>query len=206
MIKIMIEQGSEAWFDIRCGRFTASIFKNVMSGDATASYKDLITNVAGEVITGVIEETYSNANMERGIELEPEARKEYAEIGGAVEEIGFILYEEDHNFHDWVGVSPDGLKEDNGIIEIKCPLMKAHLNYIEKNVLPNEYKWQVQGQLMVTGADYCDFVSYYPGMKLFIIRITPDIEMHNELSNKLEAAIEAVKMKIKIYDDYTFLD
>ena len=201
MIIIKVEQGSEAWFQERCGRFTASKFSTLMSGLSTKGYKDLITDVAGEVITGEVEETYTNDNMKRGTELEPEARQVFMdETGLNVHEVGFVLNE---RFEDWVGVSPDGMIfTDESILEIKCPLRKTHLNYIRANKLPSEYKWQVQGQLLITGVKKAYFMSYYPKMKPFIIEVLPDVEMHNQLLERFEVAINDVKEQIKNYNEY----
>lgn len=202
MIKIHCDQGSEAWHEQRCGKFTASQFKDLMSGETTAGYTKLIASIAGQVISGETEESYSNANMERGIELEPEARSFYENhTETEVEQVGFVLPE--NELAEWVGVSPDGLIGDDGGVEIKCPLASTHLRYIKENRLPLEYKWQVQGQLWITGRKWWDFMSYYPNMKPFILRVYPDIEMHKELKVRLEKAIKDTKEIIQSYQDYT---
>jgi hypothetical protein len=160
--------------------------------------------VAGEIISGESEESYQNADMERGIELEPEARAEYESIFGEVEQVGFVLPDEDDPLHNWVGVSPDGIRWP-GIIEIKCPRIKTHLNYMKSDSLPNAYKWQIQGQLMITGAEWCDFMSYYPKLKPVIIRVYPDAEMQEQLKNRLLKAIEQVHEIIVSYNAYEYL-
>jgi len=203
MIIIDCEQRSEAWHQVRLGRFTASKFSDVMAGETTETYKGLIVDIAGEILTGEAEEGYTSADMERGVELEPEARYEYSLIAGDVIEIGFVIPDETDELHDFVGVSPDGFIND-GILEIKCPKLKTHLNYIRANVLPNAYKWQVQGQLMITGAKWCDFMSYYPKLKPFIIRVLPDLKMQEELRARLLSSIEKVKETIEIYNNYEF--
>ena len=206
MILINVIQGSEAWYEARLSRFTASQFAKVMAGDSTATYKDLLTTTAGEVLSGQIEETYSNAIMERGIEMEPEARREYESIFDLeVETVGFVLPDEDDPLHEWVGVSPDGFVNGDGLLEIKCPLMKTHMNYIAAGKLPNDYKWQVQGQLMITGREWCDFMSYYPNLKPFIIRIYPDKEMIDQLRERLLQSVIHVKEIIKNYKLYDYL-
>lgn len=205
MILHNFEQKSEAWHEARAGRVTGTRFKNLMSATGTASYQDLITNIACEIITGLQEETYSNADMERGIENEPIARMVYEDIMGvSVAQVGFITPDEDNRFNEWIGVSPDGLIE-NGILEIKCPKAKTHLEYIQDNKLPTEYRYQVQGQLFVTGLEYCDFMSYYEGMKPFIIRVYPEQELFKEFEERLEKLIIQVKEKINIYNQYTHL-
>lgn len=202
MILFNCEQRSEAWHEARLGRVTGTRFKNLVSKESTASYQDLITDLACEIVTGKAEEAYVNATMEAGIETEPEARKEYENIFGVdVIEVGFVIPDEGHKYHDWVGISPDGLI-DNGMIEIKSPLMKTHMEYIFSNKLPSEYVYQVQGQLFVTGREYCDFMSYVSGMKPFIIRVYPDLELHSIFETKLDAIIERVKEKIERYNKY----
>jgi len=201
MIILTMEQGSEAWFEARCGLITATRIASMMAGESTKTYKDLITDLAGEIITGEVEESYSNAIMERGTELEPFARGEYESIFDTeVKEVGFVLSEK---YKDWLGVSPDGLTTDGGL-EIKCPLRKTHINYIEANRLPNEYKWQVQGSLFVTGLPHWDFMSYYPNMKPFILRVYPDKEMHLDIEQRLIKTIANVKAKIKMYKNYNY--
>jgi len=205
MIIHNIEQQSEAWFQSKCGRVTGTRFKALMAGESTQTYKDLITNIACEIITGKAEETYSNAIMEHGIETEPIARAEYESIFETeVKTIGFLTPDEDHKYHHWIGISPDGIL-DNAMIEIKCPLMKTHLEYIESGKLPADYKHQVQGQLFVSGFDYCDFMSFVEGMKPFIVRVKPDLELFKEYEIRLDKLIELVKEKLSIYEKYDYL-
>ena len=82
MIKHNIEQRSEAWHHIRLGRITGTLFNDLMCKTDLKSYQDLITDIAGEIITEEEEtiESYSNAIMERGIELEQEAIQSYENI------------------------------------------------------------------------------------------------------------------------------
>ena len=207
MIIYDIEQRSEAWHEARCGRVTGTTFKNLMSKDTTDSYKNLVTNIACEIITGRAEETYSNATMEAGIEIEPEARNEYeVSFDVKIKQAGFIIPDEGEPYHQWIGISPDGLTPDNGMIEIKCPLMRTHFEYIEAGRLPAEYRYQVQGQLFVTGFNYCDFVSYVDGMKLFVVRVLPDLELFKEFELRLDKLIVQVLEKISMYNKYNYLN
>jgi len=205
MIIYNCEQQSEAWHEARLGRVTGTRFQELVMGETTKGYKDLVSNIACEIITGRSEESYSNAIMEAGIETEPEARSEYESLYSQVKQVGFIIPNEDNKYHNWTGISPDGLTADNGMIEIKCPLMKTHLGYIEDNRLPTEYIKQVQGQLFVTGFDYCDFMSYVNGMKPFIVRVLPDKELFAEFEKRLDKLIIEVEKKIEIYNQYELL-
>lgn len=204
MIKFDIEQRSEAWYAIKCGRVTGTRFSALVAKETTKTYKDLVADITTEIITGRMEETYSNEIMERGIETEPYARREYENIFDVkVEQCGFIIPDEDGKYHEWIGISPDGLIE-NGLLEIKCPLMKTHLNYISSGKLPAEYRYQVQGQLFVTGLEFCDFMSHVEGMKPFIIRVEPDKELHSEFDIRLDVLIEEVIQLKSIYEKYNY--
>lgn len=216
MIIHNIEQGSEAWFSARCGKVTGTRFKALVAGESTATYKDLLTNIVCEIITGKAEETYSNAIMEHGIETEPIARTVYESMFDCkVKTTGFITPDEDHKYHEWIGISPDGLLLQNdlipikqtefeGILEIKCPLMRTHFEYIEANKLPSEYRYQVQGQLFVTGLSYCHFMSYVEGMKPFVIPVLPDQELFAEFERRLDALIIQVQNKLETYHKYNY--
>lgn len=204
MIKIDIQQLSEAWFYARLGRVTGTRFKDLVAAKTTASYNNLVAEVASEIITesNADEPSYENEWMVRGHELEPVARIEYSELmEEAVEQCGFIMPDEDHKFHEWLGISPDGLTA-KGMIEIKCPKRSTHIYYIRENRLPTEYFWQVQGQLYVTGLPYCDFVSYYPKMKLFIIRVLPDPAAFTRIEMEMEFFIKNVCELVSIYGKY----
>ena len=206
MIKYNIDQGSEAWFSARCGRVTGTRFKALMAGHSTVTYKDLIADMTCEIITGKMEEGFVNAAMEHGIETEPKARQEYETMFDvSVEEVGFIIPEEDNKYHDWIGVSPDGLVGD-GLLEIKCPKMKTHLGYIAGRKLPTEYRYQVQGQLFVTGLQFCDFMSYVEGMKPFIVRVYPDPEIFKEFEQRLNDVIKLVQMYLNEYEKYDYYE
>jgi putative phage-type endonuclease len=207
MIIHNIEQGSEAWFAARCGRVTGTRFKALVAGEGTATYKDLVTNIVCEIITNKAEETYSNAIMEHGIETEPIARLEYVFLFETeVKTAGFITPDEDHKYFTWIGISPDGLLPEEGILEIKCPLMRTHFEYIEANKLPAEYRYQVQGQLFVTGLKYCDFMSFVDGMKPFIIRVYPDLELFKEFEKRLDLLIIQVQNKLSTYHKYDYIN
>lgn len=203
MISILIEQGSEAWYQARLGRITGTRFNALMMTDSTKGYKDLILDIACETISGEFDEQFKSTLMERGGELEDEARDYYAEeFGLEVSQVGIIYPDEDNEFYEWVGVSPDGLTD--GVLEIKCPLRKTHLHYISEGTLPKEYKWQVYGLLFVTGLPYCDFMSYFPDMKPFILRVYPDEKIFAEITGRLQVTIKRIKEKLEMYQNYSY--
>jgi len=200
-----MEQRSEAWHEIKLGRFSATRIDSLMSAKSTAKYQNCIAEVACEILTHETEENYVSEDMERGIDLEPEARKLYESIFEIeVQEVGFI--EPENDYGEWVGVSPDGLVGEYGMLEIKCPKAKTLFKYISDNKLPNEYKWQVQSQLFFTGRQWCDFMAYYPGLKPFLLRVYPDMEMFAQIDKEVLNAIKEVKKIIEIYNNYDHLN
>lgn len=194
MSKANAEQEGAAWMLDRVGAFTASRASDLMARTKTgygASRGALLTLLAVERLTGEPVETYTNGAMQRGIELEAEARDAYSfETGQAVEESGFIP----HPNVERCGCSPDGLIGDNGLVEIKCPAnMAKHLDALKTGAHATEYAWQLQHQLWVTGRKWVDATSFDPrfpdGLQLAITRVYRD-----------EAAITALAEAVAVAD------
>ncbi len=195
---IECEQLSPEWFAIRAGVPGASNFDSILTtkGEPSKQQTKYLYRLAGERITGKKEETYQNSAMQRGIELEAEARSFYelaTEV--TVKQVGYCLNEEPR-----YGCSPDGLVGDDGLVEFKCPMMATHIGYMIKENLYTDYLQQVQGQLFVTGRKWCDLVSYYPGIKPIIIRVERNenflIKLKVELQlfcEKLEDIVNKIK-------------
>lgn len=193
-------QGSAEWLALRAGKLTGSRFADLMattkSGPST-SRANLIVTVALERLTGEPESTYQNDAMRRGSELEPLARGAYeAHTGELVDQVAFIV----HPRLPYVGISPDGLVGDEGLLEIKCPSAQAkHLYALRNGAHAQEYRWQVQGQLWVAERQWCDVVSYDPrfpsGLQLAIERVARDeiaIKTLEEACIKADAEITAI--------------
>lgn len=181
-------QGTPEWLTLRAGKFTGSRFADLMAvtrSGPSASRANLIVAVALEILTGEPEQTYQNDAMRRGTELEPFARGAYeAHTGELVEQVAFVT----HPTMPYVGVSPDGLLGDDGLIEIKCPASQAkHLAALRDGAHANEYRWQIQGQLWVTDRQWCDAVSYDPrfpeGLQLAIRRVERDEKAIKDLQD-----------------------
>ena len=128
--------------------------------------------VIAERLTGVPAESYSNAAMQWGNLQEPEARKAYQfETMRKVEQVGFVL----HPRIPYAGASPDGLIDERGLVEIKCPNTSTHIETLLGGIVPKRYVTQMQWQMSCTGRAWCDYVSFDPRMperiQLFIQRI-----------------------------------
>lgn len=150
-------QGSEQWHTARLGKATTSNFHKVLAKGSGSTRFQYLAAVATERITGKRTPGIETPDMKRGIELEAQARAMYEVIANlTVQQVGFIQFNND------IGCSPDGLIDEDGTLEIKCPKLETHKKYIADGKLPSIYVPQVQGTLWVTGRKWCDFVSYCP--------------------------------------------
>jgi len=186
---IECEQGTPAWIQARLGIPSASSYSKLVTatGKSSAQAEGYINQLVAERITGEQTMVHVSEPMQRGIDLEPEARFRYEmETGRIVKQVGFLM-------HDTIqaGASPDGLVGENGGLEIKCPSPATHIEYLRDGGLPAKYVQQVQGCLWITGRDWWDFMSYHPKMEPLIVRVFRDEEFIKALEC---AVIDAVKV------------
>ena len=167
-----IEQGSDAWLRLRMGIPTTSEFSTIMAsgrgGGESKMRATYMRKLAGEILTGELMESYSNGHMERGKDMEDEARAMYAlEYNTDPVRVGFVT-----NFN--AGCSPDSFIGDKGGLEIKTALPHIQIERLERNDLPPEHRAQVQGCIWLCERDHWDFVSYWPKLPLLRIRVPRD--------------------------------
>jgi hypothetical protein len=170
-------QGSEEWLAARAGIATASCFGAILarikSGEA-AERRNYRARLVVERLTGRSVPAFVNAAMKQGTEREPLAREAYeVRTGAFVREVGLLR-------HDTIeaGASPDGLIDNDGGLEIKCPELATHLEYLRLASEPPAYTPQIQGCMWISGRDYWDFVSFNPdfppSMQLVVRRVRRD--------------------------------
>lgn len=168
-----ILQRSEDWHADRCGKVTASRIKDVDAKPIKGKAHNALTlTILTERLTGVQEESFTNKAMQWGIDQEPYAIAAYEnETGNFVIGTGLI----DHPVIKMSGASPDGLVDQDGQLEVKCPSTQTHLNTVLTGEVPNEYVPQIIWQLACTRRKWCDFVSYDPRLpehlQLVVIRV-----------------------------------
>jgi putative phage-type endonuclease len=181
----MIEQRSEEWFAARVGRLTASRISEmratIAGGKPAASRANLLAQLVCERLTGKRVEIFESADMRRGTELEPAARAAYeAASGNIVQPSGFVL----HPTIKWLGASPDGLIDADGLVEIKCLNAANHIAMLQ-GAGHSKYIDQVQTQLMCTGRKWCDLSFWHPDfpehLQLKVIRIEADANCQNHI-------------------------
>lgn len=190
-------QGSPEWFAQRLGKVTASRLADVMAkgkGSAEAATRATYrAELVAERLTGKAAEGFTNAAMKWGTDCEPLARAAYeAEYGLLVTETGMVA----HPHIPMSGASPDGFVSIDGLIEIKCPETKGHIDTILSGEAPTKYIPQMQWQMACTGRAWCDFVSFDPrmpeDMKLFVKRVPRDDKRIAELEDEVVAFLAEV--------------
>lgn len=188
-----IDQGSDDWHALRRGVITASTISRLLTATGKPANNDTsraqLLQLLAERITGATEPGFYGDDMARGNLLEPFARDLYVKHYQPVQECGFVSAEFDGVL---IGYSPDGLIGDDGLIEIKSPRAKTHLKSLLSNEAPAEYLPQVQTGLAVTGRRYCDFISYAPGLPLFVARVKRD----EAAIERLVAAAQAAEAQL----------
>lgn len=181
MIQIFnMDQGGDEWFQARLGIPTASKFATVMAKGEGKTRSEYMRKLAGEIITGEVTESFSNSHTERGKSMEDEARETYAFINSAEPELVGFIRNGDR------GASPDSLIGNNGGLEIKTALPHIQIDRLERNRLPPEHKAQVQGSLLVSGREWWDFVSYWPRLPMFCIRVYRDNAYIKTMSDEID--------------------
>jgi hypothetical protein len=190
-------QGSPEWLAARLGRVTMSELKSLLvkgkgPGGLGAGAITYMHQLIGERITGELAEPFQgNAHTRRGHELEGVARALYCDATGEPQpqEVGLILNHE-------VGYSPDSLVGDDGLLEIKTKLPKFQIEVLLNGEIPDEHIPQCKGGLWVSEREWIDFVSYWPGMPLFIKRAYRDEIMIRTIAERVEAFHEEMERRI----------
>ncbi|XP_073708315.1 uncharacterized protein [Garra rufa] len=184
------------WHSLRKPRVTSSRFREVCHVRGQSS--------AASLAVRILRSSYQSAEMKRGLQMEPKAIEEYC----CIKEVnhypcGFII----HPDAPWLGSSPDGLVYDPkadpvfGLVEVKCPNVKSYVDCaylrVSSGVLElkqsHSYYWQVQGQLLISGLKWCDFVVYTED-DMFMQRIYRD-----------EGVIKTIKEKVDHFYFYFYL-
>jgi len=184
-----VDQRTDSWRQARLGKITASRLSDVMAKVKTGystSRKNYMAELICERLTGQPAEHYQSAAMQWGTDNEPLARSAYeAKYGVMVEEVGFIDHPAIPNF----GASPDGLIDDEGGLEIKCPNTATHIEFLTGGNIDECYIFQLTAGMMCTGRAWWDFVSYDPrlpdNLSLFVRRVYRDEVLIAEIEREI---------------------
>ena len=182
-----LPQGSEEWLKTRIGKFGGTDAQAVATNGK--GLETLCFEKVGEIITGRPKTSYTNLDMERGNELEKTAREAYEmKTGKTVTIVGYVEQSE------YIGVSPDGLVGDDGLVEIKCPTDANFIRFLYDKKPESKYIWQMQHQMLVADRKWCDYVIFNDNLnRIEITRVERDEKMIEKIRIGLEAGISKIK-------------
>lgn len=191
-----IKQGTDQWKEIRSGIPTASMFKAIIAKGEGKTRKAYLNRLAAEIITGESIESFTSQAMQRGTQMEDEARSFYCFLKDVeTTQVGFIK-------NGRKGASPDSLIGIDGLLEIKTQRGDLLVETILKDEFPPEHMAQVQGQLWVSEREWCDLIVYWPNMPQFIKRIYRDESYINRLTQEIDRFNEELDKVVSKINSY----
>ena len=198
-----IKQNSEEWLDEKIGMFSASPADKLLSDKGTKGYKELISKIAEERITGKRSDRSvfgGNRYTDRGHEFEPIARDDFEfRTLNPVKLVGVVIKDE------WSLCSPDGLIYEDTLHQIKCPIFSTQEEYLElakttndpKKIIGGSYYKQSQFELYVTGREVNIWTAFHPHLRALDIEIVRDSEMLDMIHDRITEAKEEVLARIE---------
>jgi putative phage-type endonuclease len=195
----MMDQRSAEWFAARLGRLTASRVADMMATTRSgwgASRANYAWELAIERLTGQPTTGFCSPAMQWGIDQEDRARAAYQiHALATVKEVGFIEHPK-----LFAGASPDGLIDDEGMLEIKCPSSSTHGETLLSGRIDDKYHKQMQFQLACSGRAWCDFASFDPRfpdeMQLWVKRVERDETAIREIEEAAEQFLAEVDQTV----------
>lgn len=194
----MADQRTAEWHQERLGKVTASCLHKVMAklrdGRPGAERSNYMAQLICERLTGNPTEGFTNAAMQRGTEVEPQARAMYAfQTGNDVEETGF----HSHPQIEMAGASPDGFVGEDGLLELKCPNSATHIATLRGEPIDRKYVLQMQWQMACTGRAWCDFASFDDRLPEEMALHVQRVERDNKLIAEMEAEVRAFLSEVE---------
>ena len=192
-----IDQGAEAWHQLRIGNPGASSFKRIVTttGARSKSAEKYMYELASEIIKGEKKESYTNAHMEEGLAMEQESRSLYEMNHDVdVEQVALCYPDEQKMYH----CSPDGImRELKRGFETKNAIGDIQIDRLLRGKLPTEHLAQCQGSMLVTGYDTWHFQSYSRGLPPLTVLVERDEAFIDKLRTELEAFCQELAYTVR---------
>lgn len=200
-----VDQGSDAWLQLRCGMLTASEMSLIITPTLKAASNDKerthLYELLAQRITNYVEPHYVSDAMLRGKDDEIEAVIKYGRRYEPVTHTGFITNDK---FGFTIGYSPDGLVGKDGLVECKSRAQKYQIrtliDYVAEDKIDPDFMLQVQTGLLVSEREWCDLVSYCGGLPMATVRVYPVPEIQEAIvsaASGFEARLAAAMCKYK---------
>lgn len=179
------EQRSQTWYKERYGKFTASKIIDLLGVKGLGlTGETYAVERAIEQLFGEVEEGFTSKDMQRGIDLEPTAFAKFVEVHPnlKVQNCSFFAYGEH------AGASPDGLVDEDAILEIKCPKGKKFFRLVAEENIDKIYIAQMQMQMLATGRNKAYFFNY--------LELDDKVYHHTIIVERDEAMIDLIKERL----------
>lgn len=202
MIVHDVAQRSPEWAALRAGRFCASRASDMLAtradGKPAAGRTNLRVQLVLENVTKrSLDSDFQSAAMLQGIEREADALAAYEAQGAVVRSVGFVS-------HDTLmaGGSPDGVIGNFvGLVEAKCCIPATHLDFLKTGTVPGEYGKQILHLLWLTGAQWCDYLSYQPDfpepLRVKVVRVLRDEGAIGQYDTKVRTFLAEVNREVE---------
>ena len=204
----MIKQGTIEWLNQRVGSVTASQVANVVARTKTGTSekrKRYLYEIVAERLTGQSVDVPVTNAMQRGIDLEPQAREIFAKTMKDFKVTEAEFYK--HPTIKYAGASPDGLIGKFGLLEIKAMGQIHHCRQLaEPNRILNkdhelQMLWQQACQPERMFSIYLCFNPDFPvKQQLFVQKLHRDNKKIQELEvavrdflNEVETTLTKIK-------------
>jgi predicted phage-related endonuclease len=203
-----VPQRSLEWKHARCGRITSSRAADMLSrgkkkagGDyeEAAGRRNLRIQLALERLTGIPQERgFHSDAMQFGADTEALARYAYeCATNQTIASTGFLV----HN-NLMAGTSLDGhIGDYEGLLEIKCPFPATHYEALETGKVPGNYIKQITHALWLTGAQWCDWISFEPSFpeksRLKVVRVERDDAAIAEYEEEVKKFLAEVDERVE---------
>ncbi len=201
MIALDVEQGTDEWLDARLGVATASQFGRILTPKTrklSAGMKSYVAENLAEWVSGQRVDGINSDAVMRGTALEPDAVNCYEfEYSVDTTTVGLVMLDDE----GLVGASPDRLVGDDGLLEIKCPMLKGFMAYQVMDEPEREHISQIQGQLFVTGRKWCDLMIYNPDLPPIYRRVYPDPAWVEAFRVALDAYLKLLRTELQALRD-----
>ena len=191
----MIKQGTIEWHNQRVGSVTASQIANVVAKTKTGTSekrKRYLFEIVSERLTGQSVDVPITQAMQRGIDLEPQARDIFAKSMAKdfdVQEAGYYK----HPTIKYAGASPDALLGKFGLLEIKAMGQLAHCRQLAEphKILNKEHELQMLWQqACMPERLFSIYLCYNPDFPMKQQCFVQKIHRDNKKIRELEVAVE----------------
>lgn len=186
-----VEQGGPEWAQSRLGIPTTSRFSDIITPKTRQLSKSSVkyrNELLAEWLIGkpLEENDFTSRHMERGTELEPEARDFYSfQEGVEVQTVGLVLLDD-----LTAAASPDGLVGEDRGLEIKCRTAKNHIALLLDEEAEIADATQIQGGLWICERETWDVLAYHPDLPHRLTRVGRDESYIQDLKSAVSAFTE----------------